>query len=238
MKKVMTIIILITIGVQYGKSQNDTIFQEEGQVIQSDEKYDRVYKLFIEDRDREIKHLWKVDLVNLSLLIPNIGIEHKIGKNFSSDTYLKGGFLNASTYYFNIDHFYQINLGIGVRQMFKYYYNLKRRERLAKRTNGFSGNYLAVSFNASYTKYNIYTSNYYSDITLYYTTNYGVGIFYGIQRRIGNIGYIEGFAGMSVNRNIISINDKFEHQSLDNFSLGIKAGFAIDSFKNLKRMLK
>jgi hypothetical protein len=65
-----------------------------------------------------------------------------------------------------------------------------------------------------------------------------VGLKYGLQRRIGNIGYIEGFAGFNLTYldiQAFSYNQNgFELQP----NIGIKAGFAIDSFKNLRRMLK
>ena len=67
---------------------------------------------------------------------------------------------------------------------------------------------------------------------------------YGIQRRIGNIGYIDVFGGIYYwEEKILEVPaDNIYHynQYGKNITIliGVRAGFAIDSFKNLKRMLK
>ena len=242
MKKVMIIVILITIGLQYGKSQNDTILQGEGQVTQSDEKYDRVYKLFVEDRDREIKHLWKLNLVDIGLLQPNIGFEQKIFRSISTETYLGIGRLG----WYGLEGF---EFQSEFEQQFKYYYNLKSRESKGKRINGFSGNYFSVAGFASYTveqnekpvrtQTDYFTG--YSTGPKVFTLKYGVILKYGLQRRIGNIGYFDICAGVR----FYEFENTFEYENYYPDSgqawmpfIKIRAGFAIDSFKNLKRMLK
>ncbi len=234
MKKLIIVLFLVMAGMQYSRSQSDTILVSEEQVNRSDEKYDRVYKLFIEDRDREIKHLWKLNLLQLTLIQPNVGFEQRIGQKFSSETYILIGFPNHWQSGYLGGYAYQY-FNLLVTQQLRFYYNYSRRENLGKITNGFSGNYFACELHSGYGRY---IDNSIFDTSFGISENqfgYGFGFYYGLQRRIGNIGYFDCFAGLKI---ITSLSGFYSDGYYGIPHIGIRAGFAIDSFKNLKRMLK
>jgi hypothetical protein len=227
-------------------AQADTIYIVKTDTVFMQEKNDLMYRLFVEQRGIESNHLWKFNLVDIGLLKPNVGYEHKLGNAFSVEGYLSYG-MN-----YNIYPLYPSNgtYGSNTEQvfefegLFKYYYNLKRRERLGKKTYGFRGNYVAASL----------WYNQFDDQSLKTdSTNtpsvqlINLGIKYGLQRRIGNIGYIEFFGGIYYRWETISqwlINSSAEHISFSDhndyiiLTIGLRAGFAIDSFDNLRRMFK
>lgn len=228
MKKLFILILLAFWALLTSYSQTDSLSVIQSSAADSVEKYDRVYKLFIEDRDAEIKHLWKINLIQFALLEPNIGFEQRIGKNFSSATSLKIGIAWIDFY----DKARQESsglistVGISLQQEFRYYYNLNRRALLGKRVNGFSGNYFSLHLLVA-----IRNSTVSNDLR----GGAGTALIYGLQRRIGNIGYIEAFGGPAVLNAYSSTSQSSWY--ITPF-LGIRAGFAIDSFSNLKRMLK
>lgn len=110
-------------------------------------------------------------------------------------------------------------------EMIKFYHNFNRRQRLGKPINGFSGNFFAVQFGAIYIHDEIF---YQQDIN--YEFLFEVDVTYGIQRRIGNIGYIEPSVSLFFRPDQNDITTRA--------SFNLEMGFAFDTFSNLDRMLK
>jgi hypothetical protein len=249
MKKYIILVLLMLIYIGNSYSQIDTVIIVKTDTVLVPEKQDRLYKFFVENKETETKHLWKMNLVDIALFKPNIVYEQRLAKLWSVEGYIRYGYgsgigtINGKL--ITSEH-HSSNATIEFEQLFKYYYNLNRRERRGKKTNGFSGNYFASS---------IWINEYRDPLLETDSTsssgvdNKNIGIKYGIQRRIGNLGYIEIYAGIYYRWETI-------HQSLKNASpgtynndyndfnnmvmprIGIKAGFAIGSFDNLKRRIK
>jgi hypothetical protein len=215
MKRTMHLLILGLLVSYPCFSQTDSVSVISAGKDSIDAKYDRIYKYFIEDK-KEIKHLWKVNIVNFSFFAPNIVYEQKIGKSFSSETYLKLGT------FANYNNFQYYSYGFFVNQGIKYYYNIKKRELKGKRTNGFNGNYFALVGFYGHVR-NVHPD---SSSIPEHLSNYGLALRYGLQRRLGNIGYIEPFVQMG---GINYSNNTGFHFTM---SIGLNAGFSLDSFKN------
>ena len=159
------------------------------------EKEDAHYKLYIEEQKKEIKQLIKFNLVGLDANI-NCSFEFKIGNSWSWETYVKYGYEYRSS--FDTIQSEGLSDVKEIEQDIKYYYNFGRREKLGKITNGFSGNYISLRLFGRERSYG-YPESF---------ITYGVGINYGIQRRIGKIGYVEVFGGMRYQ--FRQIPEKFE----------------------------
>lgn len=237
MKKYFLIIFFSIIIACIGYSQTDTIIIIKTDTVFVPEKKDRMYKFFVENRGRETNHLWKINLIDIALANPNVGYEHRLGKSWSVEGYFSFGMTGNIQFdlagYSILPHIHEVYV---FEQQFKYYYNLKRRKKLGKKTYGFSGNYFASSF--WYNKI-----NYNGSSGLNWVSNYNVGIKYGMQRRIGNLGYFEIYAGVyyrweSANIELTAMESRTDKSNAVILLIGIKAGFAIDSFDSLRRMLK
>lgn len=237
MKNLLIISIVFCLGTTKIWSQTDTLTVTEKESAVDIDKYERVYKLFIEDRDREIKHLWKLSLTGFALFYPEISFEQSLGKKWTCETGVGFGTPYPLLSYTGWKYIGEVNFiaGTHIDQGFKFLYNTERRERLGKRTNGFSANYFAVVFSGSYEA--IWMDQYEGD-----TWKISGGIQYGLQRRLGNIGYIEGFAGIRMSYLETTSNYIYsygmENEPFIEPYMGFKAGFAISSFKNLKKMVK
>ena len=227
-------------------AQEDTIIYEN---ISNDsiDKYDRIYKLFIQDK-KEVKHLWKINLLDFRMVEPNVGFEKKIGKKFSFDSYVNFDNLPGFNYVYSISGQFDL----------KYYYNIPKRDQKGKNTNGFSANYFGIGLNGTHNTYlEPNTNPYLSQNTLYpylghgYTFNeydtykyqgLSIKLKYGIQRRIGNIGYFEPYISYRflVWHNYLECDNYFNIplEVYFPFEMRIKVGFAIDSFKGLKQRFK
>lgn len=235
-------------------AQTDSIFVERDDSITQINPDDKIYRLFIEDKTREIRHLFKVNLISLSLVNLNIGYEQRLGRNWSSDTYLGFGNPDQGILSYETIKWYSENgiqpyaFGVGLSQDIKFYYNLQRRQRLGKRYRGFSGNYFGLRIGGYYSLSKLKTDSY--DASTSYR-NAGANLIYGLQRRIGNIGYVAIFTGIGgyyyYSRAEITEIIEYDPENriiiLEDLEftgpfIGISAGFAIDSFKNLRRMLK
>ena len=95
-----------------------------------------------------------------------------------------------------------------------------------------------------YSSYN-YGYGGYSGFKTYRTTGVDFIIKYGIQRRIGNIGYFESYLQWSIpiwkDSYVNNLPISYSNPGLLNYlipDVGIKVGFAIDSFKGLKQKFK
>jgi hypothetical protein len=211
--------------------QTDSVYTIQDTACKS-ENYDRIYKLFLEDREGEIKHLWKVNLLQFALIEPNIRFEQKLSKRNSIESHLRLRFpVKQVALIFPLDYegFNNVRFRTTFQQDVKFYHNVNSRIRKGKSVNGFSGNYIAANFMASYATYE------FEEIDARFS--FGLGFTYGLQRRIGNIGYMGAHAGIY---RIYSPQPIYYGNELSwdyIFNIGLEAGFAIDSFKNLKRML-
>lgn len=260
MKKYLLMACLFIIFKTVGFSQTDTVFIIKSDTVFVTEKQDRMYKYFVENKEAEIKHLWKINLTNASIFMFNIGYEQRINKFITVESYFKIGEYSSDDFFSTLgransvysnhnipSEFHSTSTIIEFEQSMKCYHNFNLREKLGKKTNGFSGNYLAVSFQFKrFYDYDIdYQYNYSGLIR-----NINLGIKYGLQRRIGRLGYVEAYAGLyyrweSIDWHHYSTSTPpgetqfwTEHESYLIPTIGIKAGFAIDSFHNLRRMFK
>jgi len=216
------------------------------------EKQDIMYKMYLENKEPEIKHLWKLNFVNFSLLMPNIGFEQKISKLWSVEGYASYGYdvsnnIFGATLGLNPES-YAHYPSFEVEQLFKFYYLNKIKERKGVKTKGFSGYYFATSI--------LYEQNQYDGSRFgkdslglslhninYNETNLKLGIKYGIQRRIGNYVNIEIYAGIyyicnweKSDYNQPGVTKLNYSHVIEPFG-GIRFGFAIGSFDNLKKKI-
>jgi hypothetical protein len=226
--------------------QTDSLTKSVGETDLTHIKHKRIYKLFVEGSNHEIKHLFKINISPLIILRPTIAFEQKLGKNFSSETSIS--YKRCSYLYFVSDLFLVImNMdsesynspvypnGSSFRgyQMIKYYHNLNARQIFGQNTNGFTGNFFAAQLLVIYA--NSGTERNYDGTPFrkenYYFTFYGFS--YGFQQRIGNIGYFEP----SLYLDILYKTD-FENLPFFTFGAKFKMGFAIESVNSLGKMLK
>jgi hypothetical protein len=189
-------------------------------------------------------------------LKPALAYEQKISEIFSTETYLFLTYANLiyansdSTYFYEASQFSNLGIhsfSVGGYQMIKYYHNLQRRELLGRNTNGFSGNYFAIKLSANYTWMDFYNKHQNSSPNSSLKNKYYIipGVAYGIQRRIGNIGYVE--PSLTLNLFPYSLSNFFpysmsnsEYPWLLGLEMGftLKVGFAIESISSLRNMLK
>jgi hypothetical protein len=219
-------------------AQQDTITYSVETPDSTDPRYDQLYKMFLADKTKETKQLWKVNLVSLASLTPNLNYERKIGNCFSSITGLSLRFLKANGRIYladNTDYYKTLYFSSSFSQGFRYYYNLKRRNKLAKRTTGFSGNFFEIEYLLSYSTLFIFDDKAINPYEKYKNTLY---LKYGFQRRIGNIGFIEPAIGIGptllAKRN--PTTNVFQNEIYPSIKVKCKIGFAIDSFNNLKSL--
>lgn len=224
-------------------ARTDTVYIVKIDTVFVSESQDLIYKRFIEDKRVETSHMWKLNLLDLGFYKPNLGYEHKIGRMWSAEGYASYGYSKGSVIRGgNYTGYSNILANADVELQLKYYYNLNLRQRKGKRVYGFSGDYFAATIWYSYYDYNSFIHN---NISIENHTNYySVGLKYGIQRRIGNLVYFDGFIGVLYTWQ----EDKYDpyhpaygsptntiwHQ-FPMWVLGIRVGFGIDSFKNLRK---
>lgn len=220
------------------KAQKDTLTftQEKKDTLEC--KYDQLYKLFLVDKSKDTKQLWKIDLVAVSQLRPNLFYERKIGDCFSSNTGFSFSLFHSNgviSYYDTIMNNETYLMNLGFSEGLRYYYNMNRRERLGKRTSGFSGNFFELEGQIQYAT-NIYQKIKISSTELLLST---IMLKYGLQRRIGNIGFIEPAIGIGNIYSAAKYLDlatgqiTFDYRSNYLIRFDLRIGFALDSFKNL-----
>ena len=234
MIKQFILLLILVLSMRTGYAQSDTITVTEETKDPADEKYDRVYKIFIQDRTKDIKHLLKINLVDLGFAMPNFGYEQKLGTRWSTDSYAKFGYDMWEN-----DEFFS---NWEVSQQVKYFYNINHRKKLGRKTSGFTGNYFSLNLFAG-EKHDPKPALH-SGTIVNTKLFYGIGLNYGLQRRIGNIGYFEAYAGVNYQYRKISRKEEvgFFGTALNQDPLTIvfrvKAGFALDSFSKQHKLLK
>jgi hypothetical protein len=242
-KKILALV-LMCLCIKTVIAQTDSIKALIIEPDSIDTKYDLVYKLFVQENNHEIKHLLKLNLIGIYLNTPAITFEQKISKNLSFETHLYGAYKHLEYREYDSTFFVETrlsenssiqSLSVGGYQMIKFYHNLRRRERLGKITNGFSANYFALKMSENYTWMDAYNSASDNNLkNIYYLTP---GFAYGMQRRIGNIGFIE--CALNINNHAGTISNS-KHKWLIGLETGltIKMGFAIESLSGIKQILK
>ncbi len=250
MNRVLYYIITLTflfLGAQTMLAQADSITISKAEPDSIDVKYDRVYKLFVQDKDHEIKHLIKLNLVNIDLLMPTLAYEQKLSRNFSMEVSMFIAYKHLlfdesdSLKFYPTYQFKGSDLqcfSIGGYQMIKLYHNLNRLERLGKNTNGFSGNYFALKLSENYSWLDdFYHKEPNADIFLENKYYLVPALVYGIQRRIGNIGYGDLSLCLNYFPDYIRNADYPWELGLET-GITFKLGFAIESISSLKNTLK
>ncbi len=219
-------------------AQQDTLLVIPAEINSMDDEFDQKYKQYIRQNEPTINHLWKLNLVDLDVPVFSLGYEHKLGKLWSTESYLKVGLPAYGGYY-----------GMDVEWSFshqlKFYYNLKRREQLGRKTNGFNANYISIGIFGGEERDP--KPGYKSDMLKDAESCYGVGLKFGMQRRIGNF-FIEPYVGVNYQYyNLVEtdgsalFSDQLESGKSGRWNfqpdIGIKAGIALESlFKNYQNI--
>ncbi len=216
-------------------------------------EYDRLLRHVIPDK-KEITRLYKVNLFKLARQKLNFSIEHALNKKFTLEHEAVFHIVGYSNYKlftqietmsfskFSNKTLYYLTLSSNL----KYYHNLDNRIARGKNTNGFSGNYFITGFTikaafydtdiwhlgcSGYLSPNSYDSYFEKHNPIFVLTgdnteSYGCFMFgYGLQRRIGNIGYWGAEAKIGIGTN------KFFDTVYIPVELNLKVGFALSSLK-------
>jgi len=159
-------------------------------------------------RKKDEKYLWKLNLLGTFFKGLDISYEQKIAPkwslNINSITNLRSfnfGNTNALNWASN-EPLQNINFSQSLSFQLRYYYNLNKRTRQGKPTN-FSGNYFGLEQSNSYNHYN-YNGLYpflFSDRFSGNGFSTSLNLVYGIQRKIGKVGYIDASAGIGIRHN-------------------------------------
>ena len=142
--------------------------------------------------------MWKFDLAGTFLGGFNIAYEIKIIPKWSCNIQSITDLTNLykiST----LGLIYNLNPSVILKQdlnfQLRYYYNAGRRIRSGKKS-GFYGNYCGLSFNNQFLFFNPRNSeNLNNSIWIVQPHNLSWNFIYGIQRKLGRIGYIDGSLG-------------------------------------------
>lgn len=187
-------------------------------------------------REKSEKDLWKFNLIGTFLGGFNIAYEIKIipkwSCNIQSITDFSKQYRLSSLGILtslNRNAVFEQDLNFQLR----YYYNSGRRIRLGKKS-GFSGNYFGLALNNQYTfsrnnpwEYIGNADSFIYDIRMDWITHSNsflnsLNFIYGIQRKIGRVGYIDGSLGLGLKvENVIFIHKNYHGQySSKHSSLG------------------
>ena len=193
-------------------SQSDSVKVEYSQEkITKAHKMDEAICDVLTRRENQGKNLWKFNLLRTFLDGFTVSYERKIAPKWSLDissvTTMSGIYIYRD--YFDYSRFLdrRSNLKETLSLELRYYYNLDRRIRLAKKA-GFSGNYLGLGMSSMYNY--LYERIYdtppkvpygvIAGFTEYINFQFSssLNLIYGIQRKIGRIGYIDASVGIGM----------------------------------------
>jgi hypothetical protein len=218
--------------------QNDSIKVEYTveNTDKSDYKFKERYK-YLQRRMIEEKSLFKVSLLDLTLAVTDqtqylsyhsrgtvLMYERKISPSFS--------FLYQNLLYFQV--IFPNNQPLIDNPKFKthilnlstiggrYYYDQARRIRNGKSANNFSANYLSLQFDNILQVRNNYSDEDFDKVDRS-ATKPSVNLLYGIQRRLGKLGYTD--LNLGVRYDEINYNEPLPPDRKSNF--GIIANFSI-----------
>jgi hypothetical protein len=242
--------LLLLLPLLGSAQQSEKVHLYDTCLITSVNDYNRLVKYFLME-GTDVKYLYKVDVMQLANLKVNFGFEHKVSQHSSLQytllyTYLDDTYglfsqnprLHHSAFYID----------------YKYFHNLKSREKMRKNTKRFSGNYFCIGINSYINYYSNPVQNTYSNKLVgdYSLCQLGYGdildkvglndfayipqesaVFisggYGLQRSIGKIGFVGAELKMGIGTDFDFSKTYFLPE------INIKAGFAISSLKTLKQ---
>lgn len=216
MKQLKTLILALIIPfISY--AQEETVTIAECEIDTTVNEYDKLLKYFLVEKE-EVKRLWKANMVEWAQFHPSISFEQNLGywSSFELDFLIEPAYkkyndkefefilLNSELLLSDIEAKYT---NIQLNLEYRCYITKKRRERLGKTTNGFSGSFLfvggGIAFDDKRTnnpisqEHNRTASNKVEIIENTMQNYYGYDFSYnfksglGYQRRLGKIGYIE-----------------------------------------------
>jgi hypothetical protein len=237
MKKFLITAFLIGFAL-CGKAQ-DTLFVKQDTVNEDERQYSKLLKYFLKDRN-EVNHLWKLNLINSSILTPCIAYEQRLSKKWSFliewnnslkklyDNQYFGGFSNDNIVYSTI-----------IPIQLRYYSNINKRSLKGKNTTGFSANYFSFGVTGYYSNILFPYFDDGTDAELILGNKYEIkglviagNIGYGIQRRIGNIGYIDVSTGFGIGK---AINSNYKGNVIFIPGIKLELGFAVGSLSFWKK---
>lgn len=203
---------------------------ESDSSVLKNQEYDKIFSYFIADKE-EIKTLLKINAVEWGQLQPSARMEFMLTPATTLEPSIV---LKASNWSFEDGLQYGLIGGFD----YKVYYNKKRRERLGKSTNGFSANYFALGAYGIFTDYQKYIENLFNQQRVKHASpliddfysGFNFELKYGLQRRIGNIGYVDVQAGAGYN-----VFNGFKGAPYPILRIGI--GFGVTS-KKVKEFIK
>ena len=237
MLKKRFLILIGILNILIVSSQTDTITYAECEIDTVDTGYDKLLKYFIIEKE-EIKHLWKLNVVDWASLNPSIAYEQKLFYLFTVEFEAKIKIEDNYDFSLPSKHInYQGILNVEPRL----YFTKNRRERMGRPTNGFSGSYLftVVGITLDSKIYENFNSN--RNFSNNRKTDIGFVGAYGLgyQRRIGNVAYIDFRAGFTWNyiKNYnysqagIPMDDGYYFENFGFPFFDINMGFALKSLK-------
>lgn len=216
-------------------------------------EYDKLLKYFIADKT-EINQLYKVDLFQLALGRFNFAYEQRLTQNqsleLSTEFSQMYNYNTPQSYYspFDLSNSNMQIQYLSIEADYRIYTNINRRLKNGKNTNGFSANYFTLGFASHSWFYNkdVYMIDWDGrllPINSQSPTNESASLLfkfgkylpnenllmikagYGLQRRIGNIGYLDAQVKLGVGSNY-SFSRLYIMPEVN-----IKIGFAISSLK-------
>lgn len=217
---------LIVLNLARLLAQNDSIKIEFSQEkITKESRLNQTLCEILTKREKQEKELWKINLLGIFISEYNFNLS----KLIDVAGYINNGLCLSyerkfsPAWSWNLSSITGYRDGIGGKNAFnqsfsgelRYYYNVHKRMRLGKKA-GFSGNYFGLLFDNSYNSkpvvsgYGFDTTGYgnhgadtiYSIKPRVYSTHHfshSLNITYGIQRKIGKVGYVDcavGFGGI------------------------------------------
>lgn len=232
--KQLKILILAIIIPTATFAQTETVTIEECETDTIIDNCNNLLKYFIVENE-ETKRLFKLNAVDWATLNPSFAYEQKLSRSISFELEAKVFLRDYNTYKVDLITHQEENTSFYYSPIsefnldFRYYYNQNKRVEKGKQANGLVGDYLFIGtglgLGNSIINYN--DPNYKYNNTKRYCAKTG----YGVQRRIGNIGYIDlrlGLMGNYYNTlEEINIEDRYKLSAF----LDIKIGFGFKSFK-------
>ncbi len=192
MKKMKLHISILFILITFSniKAQQDSAKIEFSQErITKDTKLNEAICDVLTRREQKSKDIWKFNLLGTFFGGFNIAYERKLTPltsiNIHSVTTIKSPYGDS----YGISSTEISNMSQELSFEWRFYYNQNKRIRLGKKA-GFSGNYIGFALNNMYYYYN------YNSFGKIHEVNNSLILIYGIQRKIGKVGYIDFNAGI------------------------------------------
>lgn len=243
----------LTVAVAYSQTDSVKVEYSQEKITKENKIYEEICDILTR-REKDGKNLWKFDLAGTFFGGFNIAYERKLASKWSCNiqsitNFAKATYGNGSEIGDPVNRLFHKEQPFGFNQhlnfQLRYYYNSDRRIRLGKKSS-FSGNYFGVALNNQYSlarvdpwKYVTYGDFFPYDnnsVNLVTHSNYFLNSFnfiYGLQRKIGKIGYIDASIGVgyAIEILILTYKDKVtkfsNNSSSMDFSVQPKLGIGI-----------